>query len=331
MTMVRSWTRLGLAVALGVGAVGCGEPEAPRRRVSDRRDAAPAPTTTTATPDAEPKAVEAVAGWGTIKGKIVWAPEALPVVKKLDITKDKIVCDMGLPHVEETIVVDPETRGILNIVAYVDKPVAIHPDLPQDASATKADFLAKFKEMNGFEFKQMEQMVAEKTVELRAIKSPGHTIIDQVFCTYVPHAVAVREGQSTLALNPETIAHNIKVSSVGGRNSDNPNMPPGTMQFFDWYAERNPLRIECAIHGWMNMYAMVFDHPYFTVTGKDGSFEIANVPAGEVTLILRNPMYISVDKGLLGVKKKAERENKITIKPNETVDLGVIKVAPAGG
>ena len=31
---------------------------------------------------------------------------------------------------------------------------------------------------------------------------------------------------------------------------------------------------------WMKSYAQVFDHPYFAVTGKDGSFSIKNVPDG---------------------------------------------------
>jgi hypothetical protein len=31
----------------------------------------------------------------------------------------------------------------------------------------------------------------------------------------------------------------------------------------------------------MFAWASVFDHPYFAVSGKDGSFKIANVPPGK--------------------------------------------------
>ena len=34
------------------------------------------------------------------------------------------------------------------------------------------------------------------------------------------------------------------------------------------------------VHPWMKAYVAVMTHPYFAVTGPDGSFTIDNVPAG---------------------------------------------------
>jgi hypothetical protein len=42
--------------------------------------------------------------------------------------------------------------------------------------------------------------------------------------------------------------------------------------------------VKCNIHGWMHAYIGVLDHPYFTVTGEDGKFTIANLPPGTYTL-----------------------------------------------
>jgi hypothetical protein len=44
------------------------------------------------------------------------------------------------------------------------------------------------------------------------------------------------------------------------------------------------LRITCDSHTWMTAYVGVFDNPYFSVSGADGSFTIANVPAGKQTV-----------------------------------------------
>jgi hypothetical protein len=41
---------------------------------------------------------------------------------------------------------------------------------------------------------------------------------------------------------------------------------------------------KCDVHGWMNAYAGVLDHPYFAVTKPDGSFSIPNLPPGSYTL-----------------------------------------------
>ncbi|MBA2542619.1 MAG: DUF2012 domain-containing protein, partial [Deltaproteobacteria bacterium] len=40
---------------------------------------------------------------------------------------------------------------------------------------------------------------------------------------------------------------------------------------------------------WMHSYAVVVDHPYFGVTGEDGTFTIANLPAGAYTLEAWHP------------------------------------------
>ncbi len=37
---------------------------------------------------------------------------------------------------------------------------------------------------------------------------------------------------------------------------------------------------ECSVHGWMNAYAGVVEHPYFAVSGADGLFTIGGLPAG---------------------------------------------------
>ena len=46
-----------------------------------------------------------------------------------------------------------------------------------------------------------------------------------------------------------------------------------------------PVYVHCNIHGWMSAYAAALDHPYAAITGKDGSFEIKNVPVGAEVMI----------------------------------------------
>ena len=44
------------------------------------------------------------------------------------------------------------------------------------------------------------------------------------------------------------------------------------------------LKFKCDVHQWMFAWASVFDHPYFAVSAKDGTFKIANVPPGKYTI-----------------------------------------------
>jgi uncharacterized protein (DUF2141 family) len=41
---------------------------------------------------------------------------------------------------------------------------------------------------------------------------------------------------------------------------------------------------KCDVHGWMNAYVGVLDHPFFAVTGEDGKFAIKGLPAGSYTV-----------------------------------------------
>ncbi len=42
--------------------------------------------------------------------------------------------------------------------------------------------------------------------------------------------------------------------------------------------------MRCDVHFWMASYVHVLDHPYYAVTGDDGSFEIKDLPAGTYTV-----------------------------------------------
>lgn len=46
------------------------------------------------------------------------------------------------------------------------------------------------------------------------------------------------------------------------------------------------VELTCEQHPWTRGWIAVFDHPYFAVTGADGSFRIADVPPGRHTLMI---------------------------------------------
>ena len=42
--------------------------------------------------------------------------------------------------------------------------------------------------------------------------------------------------------------------------------------------------VKCNIHPWMRSYINVVEHPFFAVTGADGSFELKGLPPGTYTI-----------------------------------------------
>ena len=41
---------------------------------------------------------------------------------------------------------------------------------------------------------------------------------------------------------------------------------------------------KCDVHGWMRAYVGVLDHPFFAVTGPDGTFSLKGLPPGTYTV-----------------------------------------------
>ena len=74
---------------------------------------------------------------------------------------------------------------------------------------------------------------------------------------------------------------------------------------------------KCDVHGWMNAYVGVLDHPYFAVTKDDGKFELKDLPAGTYTVTAWHeklgPMTQSVTIGA-----KESKDVNFTFKPLAT-------------
>ena len=46
--------------------------------------------------------------------------------------------------------------------------------------------------------------------------------------------------------------------------------------------------VKCQVHPWMKSYINVVSHPFYAVTGEDGSFTIKGLPPGNYTLEVRH-------------------------------------------
>jgi plastocyanin len=105
-------------------------------------------------------------------------------------------------------------------------------------------------------------------------------VMDQVGCQYVPHVMGIMVGQPFKVLNSDGILHNVHALPKVNRPF-NMAMPPTRKEATESFAkEEGMFVIKCDVHPWMQSFIGVFSHPFFAVTGPDGKFTIANLPAG---------------------------------------------------
>ncbi len=135
--------------------------------------------------------------------------------------------------------------------------------------------------------------LADVVVMLKGIsgKSTGATapavVLDQKGCLYTPQIIAIQTGQKLTVRNSDPVLHNVHdTPEVSANKEYNQAQPPnGPDLSFTFPAAENFLRFKCDVHPWMFAWVTVVDHPYFAVTGADGTYKISNVPPGKYTLV----------------------------------------------
>ena len=107
-----------------------------------------------------------------------------------------------------------------------------------------------------------------------------HAVIDQNGCVYVPHVLGVMVGQKLDILNSDGTLHNIHALPKVNKEF-NKAMPRSKKQMTVQFDKSEaPFKVKCDVHPWMGAFIGVFDHPYFAVTGDDGSYVISGLEPG---------------------------------------------------
>lgn len=107
--------------------------------------------------------------------------------------------------------------------------------------------------------------------------------LDQEGCEYHPHVLGVQTGQDIEIKNSDGILHNINTTPSANRGFNI--SQPTTMTSTRTFARPEVMiPVRCDVHGWMESYIGVTDHPYHAVSGEDGGFTIDDLPPGDYVL-----------------------------------------------
>lgn len=104
--------------------------------------------------------------------------------------------------------------------------------------------------------------------------------LDQRGCRYEPHVFAVRVGQPLDITNGDPTLHNVHAVPTVNQEFNLGQPIQGMKMSHTFTAPEVGILFKCDVHGWMNAYGAVFDHPYFSVTDANGRFSLANLPPG---------------------------------------------------
>jgi uncharacterized protein with beta-barrel porin domain len=101
---------------------------------------------------------------------------------------------------------------------------------------------------------------------------------------YHPRVIGLMVGQTLAIRNSDSLLHNIKALGKANRPFNISQPAAGMTTDRTFSAPEVMVPLECSVHGWMHAYLGVLPHPFFAKTGEDGTFTIANLPAGTYTI-----------------------------------------------
>ncbi len=139
-------------------------------------------------------------------------------------------------------------------------------------------------------------------------------VLDQVKCVYVPHVLAVQTGQTLRLKSSDAVLHNVHLKCAVNPDVNYGFPSPGQRDIQLNLAEA-PFPVRCDVHPWMSAWVGVFDHPWFAVSGEDGSFTIEHVPPGTYTLVAWQEVL-------------PQQEQRITISNSGETDVKFVFPAP---
>jgi hypothetical protein len=137
-------------------------------------------------------------------------------------------------------------------------------------------------------------------------------VLDQVGCIYTPHVVAVMVGQTLEVRNSDATLHNV-MSAPRNNPPFNFGMPVkgGTYNLVFKQPEFK-MNTKCFMHPWMSAYIHVLEHPFFAVTGEDGTFTLKGLPPGEYEVtVLHEASLLQPEPASAVVKVGAGETQKI--------------------
>jgi plastocyanin len=127
--------------------------------------------------------------------------------------------------------------------------------------------------------------------------------LDQRGCVYEPHVLGIMQGQQLEILNNDPVNHNVHAESQINPAWNESQPPRAEHKFKQFNSPEVLFPVTCSVHPWMRSYIGVSPHPFFAVTGSDGSFTLKGVPPGTYTIEAVHEKY-------------GKKEGKLTVPAN---------------
>jgi plastocyanin len=143
-----------------------------------------------------------------------------------------------------------------------------------------------------------------KDVALPADFKPPKEKLDQQQCEFLPHVLVAPVGTSLDVINSDKALHNVR-AQAGDVQLMNYAMPIPGHVVPTRLKQDGIFKVVCDVHPWMRSWLVVLPTTAYAVTGDDGTYRIAGVPAGKHQVKIWH-------------ERLGERDAQIDVRPGQT-------------
>jgi plastocyanin len=137
--------------------------------------------------------------------------------------------------------------------------------------------------------------------------------LDQKGCMYQPHVIGLMTGQNLTIKSADQTNHNIHPLPKDNQEW-NESQPPGSEDKTKSFPRQEiMIPVKCNVHPWMRAYIGVVSHPFFAVTGEDGTYSLKGLPPGTYTVTVWHEKYGTQDQQVT-VGAKESKTADFTVK-----------------
>ncbi len=166
--------------------------------------------------------------------------------------------------------------------------------------------------------------------------------IEAIDCSFKPFITVVRDRREVTVVNMDPVMHDIQAyetSELGPRVLFNVPLPMNPLhprdlglaaqyhkhlagepmkQVVNMTKGRRVFVMQCGFHAYMESWGLAVDNPYYATSGKDGRFEIDNIPPGTYKVMVWHPQI------------GGAKQYTVTIEPKGKATLDAKIEAPTG-
>ncbi|HEY0971688.1 MAG TPA: carboxypeptidase regulatory-like domain-containing protein [Gemmatimonadales bacterium] len=194
-----------------------------------------------------------------------------------------VIAVPATPYREVRVVDDGWVAGSVRVAGDVPADTVVTPTMDQRVCGTR---------VTDRSVRLNRDRLADVVVWLTDIRTGKQLPLERRFvvtnekCLLEPRVQAAVAGGTLNVRSADRLEHRTRISRHGGealtviQQNDFGQVVPDDRVL----SRPGLLDLTSDVHPWTRAYVAVFDHPYFAVTGRDGAFQIDEIPPGSYTL-----------------------------------------------